>query len=69
MSEVVDEESGSGSSNQDVTEVTDNNNEEDTEVTDNNNGDSDGSSKRDSLESDDNQEGVEERLLAPCVSR
>ena len=48
--QVSDEESASV---EEVTEVTENNNEEV----------SGGSSKRDSLESDDNQEGVEDRLL------
>merc|ERR1712115_380396 len=52
VNEVNDEESASGASAEDCTET----------VTENNNEDvSEGSSKRNSLESDDNQEGVEDR--------
>merc|ERR1719500_1803935 len=56
VNEANDEESASGASAEDCTEVTENNNEDVSE---------EGLSKRNSLESDDNQEGVEDRLLAP----
>ena len=60
------EDANSGHSpGQDKTQVSDEESAEElTEVTENNNEEvSGGSSKRDSLESDENQEGVEDRLL------
>ena len=64
---IEDANSGHSPGQDKVTPVSDEESAEDlTEVTENNNeGISGASSKRDSLESDENQEGVEDRLLAP----